>query len=161
MYAAILFIGITNGQSVQPVLSVERFVSYRERAAGMYSALPFAFAQVFSSEYTSFCSFIICKICQSECWWTCCIFHYAGCYWVSLCICPVSYILLNILFHGFLWMDCCKVHLVHILHVLHNAVFYILWNDDHGRHTKSSSCCHHCCTILYALEPFQWFHDPS
>lgn len=46
MYAAVLFIGVTNGTSVQPVVSVERFVSYRERAAGMYSALPFAFAQV-------------------------------------------------------------------------------------------------------------------
>lgn len=46
MYAAILFIGITNGGAVQPVVSVERFVSYRERCAGMYSALPFAFAQV-------------------------------------------------------------------------------------------------------------------
>lgn len=47
MYAAILFIGVTNGGAVQPVVSVERFVSYRERAAGMYSALPFAFAQVY------------------------------------------------------------------------------------------------------------------
>lgn len=46
MYAAVLFIGITNATAVQPVVSVERFVSYRERAAGMYSALPFAFAQV-------------------------------------------------------------------------------------------------------------------
>ncbi|XP_016479945.1 ABC transporter G family member 32 isoform X2 [Nicotiana tabacum] len=46
MYAAVLFIGITNASSVQPVVYVERFVSYRERAAGMYSALPFAFAQV-------------------------------------------------------------------------------------------------------------------
>ncbi|KAJ6793163.1 putative ABC transporter G family member 31 [Iris pallida] len=46
MYAAVLFIGITNATSVQPVASVERFVSYRERAAGMYSALPYAFAQV-------------------------------------------------------------------------------------------------------------------
>ncbi|PON39969.1 ABC transporter-like [Parasponia andersonii] len=46
MYAAILFIGITNATAVQPVVSVERFVSYRERAAGMYSALPFAMAQV-------------------------------------------------------------------------------------------------------------------
>lgn len=46
LYAAVLFIGITNGTAVQPVVSVERFVSYRERAAGMYSALPFAFAQV-------------------------------------------------------------------------------------------------------------------
>ncbi|KAA8525350.1 hypothetical protein F0562_007232 [Nyssa sinensis] len=46
MYAAVLFIGITNATAVQPVISVERSVSYRERAAGMYSALPFAFAQV-------------------------------------------------------------------------------------------------------------------
>ncbi|CAA0839395.1 ABC transporter G family member 32 [Striga hermonthica] len=46
MYVAVLFIGVTNGTAVQPVVSVERFVSYRERAAGTYSALPFAFAQV-------------------------------------------------------------------------------------------------------------------
>ncbi|KAM7459437.1 hypothetical protein LguiA_036431 [Lonicera macranthoides] len=46
MYAAVLFIGITNASSVQPVVYIERSVSYRERAAGMYSALPFAFAQV-------------------------------------------------------------------------------------------------------------------
>ncbi|OVA12179.1 ABC transporter-like [Macleaya cordata] len=46
MYAAVLFIGITNATAVQPVFSVERFVSYRERVAGMYSALAFAFAQV-------------------------------------------------------------------------------------------------------------------
>lgn len=49
MYAAVLFIGITNATSVQPVISIERFVSYRERAAGMYSALPFAFSLVIST----------------------------------------------------------------------------------------------------------------
>ena len=47
MYAAVLFIGITNATAVQPVVSIERFVSYRERAAGMYSGLAFAFAQVY------------------------------------------------------------------------------------------------------------------
>ncbi|XP_020677861.1 ABC transporter G family member 31 [Dendrobium catenatum] len=46
MYAAVLFVGITNATAVQPVVSIERFVSYRERAAGMYAALSFAFAQV-------------------------------------------------------------------------------------------------------------------
>lgn len=59
MYAAVLFIGITNGTAVQPVVSVERFVSYRERAAGTYSALPFAFAQVLHLlllKLTSVCS---------------------------------------------------------------------------------------------------------
>ncbi|KVH90323.1 AAA+ ATPase domain-containing protein [Cynara cardunculus var. scolymus] len=46
MYAAILFIGVQNATSVQPVVSIERTVFYRERAAGMYSALPYAFGQV-------------------------------------------------------------------------------------------------------------------
>ncbi|KAF2301515.1 hypothetical protein GH714_025374 [Hevea brasiliensis] len=46
MYAAIVFLGIQNASSVQPVVAVERSVFYRERAAGMYSALPYAFAQV-------------------------------------------------------------------------------------------------------------------
>nr|CAD1842985.1 unnamed protein product [Ananas comosus var. bracteatus] len=31
MYAAVLFVGITNATAVQPVVSIERFVSYRER----------------------------------------------------------------------------------------------------------------------------------
>jgi hypothetical protein len=53
MYAAVLFIGVLNGQSVQPVVSVERTVFYRERAAGMYSALPYAFGQVHSSHINS------------------------------------------------------------------------------------------------------------
>ncbi|KAJ7294134.1 hypothetical protein O6H91_19G003400 [Diphasiastrum complanatum] len=46
MYAAILFIGVNNSSSVQPVVGVERTVFYRERAAGMYSAFPYAFGQV-------------------------------------------------------------------------------------------------------------------
>ncbi|GAB4850133.1 transcription factor [Ancistrocladus abbreviatus] len=46
MYAGVLFLGFQNTASVQPVVSVERTVFYRERAAGMYSALPYAFSQV-------------------------------------------------------------------------------------------------------------------
>ncbi|KAK1363007.1 hypothetical protein POM88_038568 [Heracleum sosnowskyi] len=46
MYTACLFLGVQNAASVQPVVDVERTVFYRERAAGMYSALPYAFAQV-------------------------------------------------------------------------------------------------------------------
>lgn len=45
MYAAVLFIGIQNGQTVQPIVDVERTVFYREKSAGMYSALPYAYAQ--------------------------------------------------------------------------------------------------------------------
>ena len=46
MYTATLFLGVQNAFSVQPVVAVERTTFYRERAAGMYSALPYAFAMV-------------------------------------------------------------------------------------------------------------------
>ena len=46
MYTACLFLGVQNAASVQPVVAVERTVFYRETAAGMYSALPYALAQV-------------------------------------------------------------------------------------------------------------------
>jgi len=46
MYASILFVGINNCSTVQPVVAIERTVFYRERAAGMYSALPYALSQI-------------------------------------------------------------------------------------------------------------------
>lgn len=46
MYVAVLFIGINNCSTVQPIVATERTVFYRERAAGMYSALLYAMAQV-------------------------------------------------------------------------------------------------------------------
>ena len=46
MYAAVLFVGVDNCATVQPIVAIERTVFYRERAAGMYSALPYALAQV-------------------------------------------------------------------------------------------------------------------
>ena len=45
-YSAIIFLRTSNAFAVQPVVAVERTVFYRERAAGMYSELPNAFAQV-------------------------------------------------------------------------------------------------------------------
>ncbi|XP_019101287.1 PREDICTED: ABC transporter G family member 34-like [Camelina sativa] len=46
MYAAVLFLGATNAATVQPAIAVERTVFYREKAAGMYSAIPYAISQV-------------------------------------------------------------------------------------------------------------------
>ncbi|KAK7325201.1 hypothetical protein VNO77_29359 [Canavalia gladiata] len=46
MHTSVLFLGVQNSSSVQPVVAVERTVFYREKAAGMYSALPYAFAQI-------------------------------------------------------------------------------------------------------------------
>ena len=45
-YAATVFLGFTNASAVQSVVATERTVFYGERAAGMYSRLPYAFAQV-------------------------------------------------------------------------------------------------------------------
>ncbi|KAK6145261.1 hypothetical protein DH2020_022081 [Rehmannia glutinosa] len=45
LYASVMFLGVNNSSSVQPVISIERTVFYREKAAGMYSPFPFAFAQ--------------------------------------------------------------------------------------------------------------------
>ncbi|KAL0915651.1 hypothetical protein M5K25_016084 [Dendrobium thyrsiflorum] len=45
MYVAVMFIGITNCTTVQSIVAIERTVFYRERAAGMYSALSYALAQ--------------------------------------------------------------------------------------------------------------------
>ncbi|KAJ4825748.1 hypothetical protein Tsubulata_042318 [Turnera subulata] len=46
LYAAVLFCGINNCSTVQPVVATERTVFYRERAAGMYSSMPYALSQV-------------------------------------------------------------------------------------------------------------------
>ncbi|KAL3688205.1 hypothetical protein R1sor_014514 [Riccia sorocarpa] len=46
MYGAVLFIGVNNASTVQPIVATERTVFYRERAAGMYSTIPYAVAQV-------------------------------------------------------------------------------------------------------------------
>ncbi|XP_024032997.1 pleiotropic drug resistance protein 2 isoform X2 [Morus notabilis] len=59
MYAAVLFLGACNASAVQSIVAIERTVFYRERAAGMYSALPYAFAQVaVETMYTAIQTFI-------------------------------------------------------------------------------------------------------
>ncbi|KAI5072522.1 hypothetical protein GOP47_0012628 [Adiantum capillus-veneris] len=45
LYSISLFMGYQNANTVQPVVAIERTVFYRERGAGMYSALAYAFAQ--------------------------------------------------------------------------------------------------------------------
>ncbi|WOK97977.1 hypothetical protein Cni_G06685 [Canna indica] len=45
VYSIVLFLGVSYAQTVQPVVSIERTVFYREKAAGMYSALPYALGQ--------------------------------------------------------------------------------------------------------------------
>lgn len=46
LYTSTVFLGVMNSIFVQPVVSAERSVSYRERAAGMYSVQPWYLAMV-------------------------------------------------------------------------------------------------------------------
>lgn len=46
LFSSCIFVGVNNASSVQPVVSIERTVFYREKAAGMYSPVAYAMAQV-------------------------------------------------------------------------------------------------------------------
>ncbi|XP_020531340.1 ABC transporter G family member 39 isoform X3 [Amborella trichopoda] len=46
IYSLAFFLGFTNTTAVQPIVGLERMVLYREKSAGMYSAMPYAIAQV-------------------------------------------------------------------------------------------------------------------
>ncbi|XP_020584448.1 ABC transporter G family member 42-like [Phalaenopsis equestris] len=46
MYLAVIFVGFGNCSTVQPAITTERSVFYREKAAGMYSDLPYALSQL-------------------------------------------------------------------------------------------------------------------
>lgn len=50
LYSSVFFVAVNNCQTVQPVVAIERTVFYREKTVGMYSALPYAIAQVRESE---------------------------------------------------------------------------------------------------------------
>eukprot|EP01018_Ginkgo_biloba_P021228 Gb_34310 [translate_table: standard] len=45
LYSAVLFLGVNNASSIQPVVSIERTVYYREKATRMYASFPYALAQ--------------------------------------------------------------------------------------------------------------------
>nr|KYP31100.1 ABC transporter G family member 32 [Cajanus cajan] len=124
MYSTILFISITNGTAVQPVVSVERFVSYRERAAWMYSALSFAFAQVviefpyvfaqamiYSTIFYSMASFV----------WT-----------VDRFIWYLFFMYFTMLYFTFYGMMTTAVTPNHNVVAIIAAPFYMLWNLFNG-----------------------------
>ncbi|KAB1209191.1 ABC transporter G family member 32 [Morella rubra] len=120
MYVAILFVGITNATAVQPVVSVERFVSYRERAAGMYSALPFAFAQVvIEFPYVFAQTIIYCTI----------FYSMASFEWTALkFIWYIFFMYFTMLYFTFYGMMTTAVTPNHNVAAIISAPFYMLWN---------------------------------
>ena len=62
LYATTLFFSIINATVIQPVIVGERAVSYRERAAGMYSILPWTVALV-----SLLCPVLVLQLADSAC----------------------------------------------------------------------------------------------
>ncbi|KAE8705821.1 Pleiotropic drug resistance protein 3 [Hibiscus syriacus] len=120
MYGAVLFIGITNATAVQPVVSIERFVSYRERAAGMYSGLAFAFAQVaIEFPYAFAQSVIYCSI----------FYSMASFEWNALkFIWYFFFMYTTLLYFTFYGMMTTAVTPNHNVAAIIAAPFYMLWN---------------------------------
>ncbi|XP_054822130.1 ABC transporter G family member 32-like isoform X2 [Prosopis cineraria] len=120
LYSAILFIGITNGTSVQPVVSIERSVSYRERAAGMYSAFPFAFAQVVIEFPYVFAQAMI----------YCSIFYYMASFdWTAEKFIWYMYLMyFTMLYFTFYGMMTTALTPNHDVASIIAAPFYMLWN---------------------------------
>ncbi|XP_011078340.1 ABC transporter G family member 32 [Sesamum indicum] len=120
MYVAVLFVGITNATAVQPVVSVERFVSYRERAAGTYSALPFAFAQVaIEFPYVFVQALIYCTI-----FYSLASFEWAA----SKFLWYTFFMYFTMLYFTFYGMMTTAVTPNHNVAAIIAAPFYMLWN---------------------------------
>ncbi|CAL5429119.1 unnamed protein product [Camellia sinensis] len=140
MYTAVLFMGITNATAVQPVVYVERFVSYRERAAGMYSALTFAFAQV----VIEFPYVLVQSVIYSA------IFYFMASFeWSPLKFVWYLYFMyFTLLYFTFFGMMTISVTPNHNVAAILAAPFYMMWNLFSGfmipRMVMYTLKCNHC-----------------
>ena len=165
MYAAVIYIGMQNSGSVQPVVVVERTVFYRERAAGMYSAFPYAFGQVICvTLFTIVVPSLWTWRMKSEFFWpknlTILPCFFAGRDWISLYLCPDFAIWSVSLFNDWIWVDCCQVPLVPVLHVLHTALLHVLWHDGRQLDSERKHSSHRLIGILQHLEPLLRVSNP-
>ncbi|CAI8614404.1 unnamed protein product [Vicia faba] len=120
MYVAVLLLGIKNANAVQPVVAVERTVFYRERAAGMYSAFPYAFAQVVIELPYAFVQAVIYGLI---------VYAMIGFEWsLAKVLWYLFFMYLTFLYYTFLGMMSVAVTPnSHISSILSSA-FYSLWN---------------------------------
>ncbi|KAL7602302.1 hypothetical protein Lser_V15G25177 [Lactuca serriola] len=120
MYAAVLFIGTQNSSSVQPVVAVERTVFYREKAAGMYSPLSYAFAQSSGGTTIRVCTNISIR-CPSVCN-----------DWISVDICQILlylfFMYLSLLYMTFYGMMAVAMTPNSTIAAIVSASFYGIWN---------------------------------
>ncbi|XP_012076642.1 pleiotropic drug resistance protein 1 [Jatropha curcas] len=120
MYVALLFIGIQNAVSVQPVVAIERTVFYRERAAGMYSALPYAFGQVMIEIPYVFVQTIIYGVI---------VYSMIGFDWtVSKFLWYIFFMYFTFLYFSFYGMMTTAITPNHNIASVVASAFYALWN---------------------------------
>ncbi|KAJ8755161.1 hypothetical protein K2173_018959 [Erythroxylum novogranatense] len=120
MYAATIFLGVQNSLSVQPVVAIERSVFYREKAAGMYSPLAYAFAQVLIELPYVLCQTVVYGLivyAMIEFHWTAAKF-----FWYLFFM---FFTLLYFTFYGMMAVAATPNH--HIASVVSSA-FYSVWN---------------------------------
>ncbi|KAF8035907.1 hypothetical protein BT93_C1817 [Corymbia citriodora subsp. variegata] len=120
MYAACLFIGFQNSTSVQPVVAVERTVFYRERGAGMYSALPYAFAQVIIEIPYIFLQTVIYGVI---------VYSMIGFEWTaSKFFWYIFYMFFSLLYFTYYGMMSVAVTPNHNIAAITSSAFYAIWN---------------------------------
>ncbi|CAA0839380.1 ABC transporter G family member 40, partial [Striga hermonthica] len=120
MYASVFFLGMQIASSVQPVVVVERAVFYRERAAGLYSALPYAFGQTLIEVPYAFAQAII---------YGTIVYAMIGFEWTAAkyfwYIFFMFFSLLYFIFYGMIAVAVTPNH--HIANIISYS-FYALWN---------------------------------
>lgn len=120
LYTASLFMGWSNASSVQPLLAVERTIFYRERAAGMYSGLPYAMAQgIIEIPYIFVQTILYCVITYATIGfeWTAKKF-----FWYTL------FMLLTLLYFTYYGMMAISITPNEQLSMVVSAFFFSLWN---------------------------------
>ncbi|PRQ25661.1 putative monosaccharide-transporting ATPase [Rosa chinensis] len=119
MYATLLFLGIKNSTTVQSLVSVERTVFYRERAAGMYSPLAYSFAQVVIELPYVFAQTILYGVI---------VYAMIGLEWTTKFLWYLFFLFFTLLYFTFYGM--MGVAVTPNLHVaaITTSAFYSLWN---------------------------------
>ncbi|OMO80632.1 hypothetical protein COLO4_24018 [Corchorus olitorius] len=120
LYAAVLFIGFQNSAAVQPVVAVERTVFYRERAAGMYSALPYAFGQVAIELPYIFVQTVIYGVI---------VYSMIGFEWdIAKFFWFIFFMYFTFLYFTFYGMMCVAVTPNHNIAAIVSSAFFAIWN---------------------------------
>ncbi|CAI9094454.1 OLC1v1030198C1 [Oldenlandia corymbosa var. corymbosa] len=120
MYAAVLSLGVQNSSTIQPVVAIERTVFYREKAARMYSALPYAFAQMVIELPYTFIQAVSYGII---------VYAMIGFEWTAAKFCwYLFFMYMTLLYYTFYGMMSVAVTPDPSIAAIASSVFYSIWN---------------------------------